>query len=167
MNEFFGLEAAMEDYLEGVLRYIREGGNVRFKDENYTTALHHAATSTHPEMVDALVAAGALVDGRDIAGATPLLYAAGRDGAAHAGSVRRLIAAGASLDLPDDRGVTPLMQAVCWENLDMVKLLVEAGADTGARDRSGRTALEMAKANRHQEIIEYLEPPHPDVKLAD
>ena len=53
--------------------------------------------------------------------------------------------------------ITPLMIAATTSNLDAVKLLVQAGADLGAKDKKGRTALTYAKEARFKRVISYLE----------
>jgi ankyrin repeat protein len=46
-------------------------------------------------------------------------------------------------------GHTPLMQAASSANLELVKLLVDAGADLNAEDQHGRTALDDAETYTH------------------
>jgi ankyrin repeat protein len=53
--------------------------------------------------------------------------------------------------------ITPLMIAANTSSLDAVKLLVQAGADLGAKDKKGRTALTYAKAAKFKRVIAYLE----------
>ena len=53
--------------------------------------------------------------------------------------------------------LTPLMIAATRSSLDAVKLLVQAGADLGAKDKKGRTALTYAKEARFKRVIAYLE----------
>ncbi len=67
--------------------------------------LHLAADANDPELVRALIAAGADVEARSVFGQTPLWYACngGRQAAA-----RELLAAGADPDAPCSEGHTPL-----------------------------------------------------------
>ncbi len=53
--------------------------------------------------------------------------------------------------------ITPLMIAANTPSLAAVKLLVEAGADLGAKDKKGRTALTYAKAAKFKRVVAYLE----------
>ena len=53
--------------------------------------------------------------------------------------------------------VTPLMIAANTSSLDAVKLLVQAGADLGAKDKKGRTALTYAKEGKFKRVVAYLE----------
>jgi ankyrin repeat protein len=53
--------------------------------------------------------------------------------------------------------VTPLMIAANTSSIAAVKLLVEAGADLGAKDKKGRTALTYAKEGKFKRVVAYLE----------
>jgi hypothetical protein len=53
--------------------------------------------------------------------------------------------------------ITPLMIAANTSSLAAVKLLVEAGADLGAKDKKGRTALTYAKEGKFKRVVAYLE----------
>jgi len=85
--------------------------------------------------------------------------------AAHLGHVevvRRLIAAGAPLDHVNNLGWTALMEAVVLgdggrNHQQVVRLLVEAGADRSIADRGGITPLAHARARGYSEIVRLLE----------
>jgi len=51
---------------------------------------------------------------------------------------------------------TPLIWAACFGSLDVVKLLVEAGADTEAKTDTGTTALAFATQRDHFHVVQYL-----------
>jgi hypothetical protein len=53
-------------------------------------------------------------------------------------------------------GMTPLLYASKWENLEMVKLLVEHGANTNIQAVNGDTALSIARKNNNGVIYNYL-----------
>lgn len=54
-------------------------------------------------------------------------------------------------------GFTALMAAVCYGRIDIVKLLLDAGADAGAVDSKGLRALDFAKKMHKKSMIEILE----------
>ena len=54
------------------------------------------------------------------------------------------------------------MLAVSHGRLDMVRMLMEAGADVNMRDEDGSTALMCASEHGHAEIVKLLLA-HPDV----
>jgi ankyrin repeat protein len=65
-------------------------------------------------------------------------------------------------------GQTALMLAVSHGRLDMVQLLIEAGADVNIRDEDGSTALMCAAEHGHMEIVKYLlQHPETDVLAKD
>ncbi|PMD55239.1 ankyrin, partial [Hyaloscypha bicolor E] len=51
---------------------------------------------------------------------------------------------------------TPLYRASMNGHVDIVKLLLEKGADVNAADRDGQTPLYRAFANRHVDIVKLL-----------
>jgi len=53
-------------------------------------------------------------------------------------------------------GMTSLLYASKWGNLDMVKLLVEKGANINEKAVNGDTALSIARRNNNDEIYNYL-----------
>jgi hypothetical protein len=56
----------------------------------------------------------------------------------------------------NDIGITALMRACSYNHIDIVKLLIEAGADINAKDKVGYTALIVASANGRIEIVKLL-----------
>ena len=85
--------------------------------------------------------------------------------AAHLGrveAVRRLIEAGAPLDHVNSLGWTALMEAVVLgdggpNHREVVRLLLEAGADRSIADRDGVTPLEHARARGYSDLARLLE----------
>lgn len=80
----------------------------------------------------------------------------------HAEIVCRLIAAGAPLDHVNNLGWTALMEAVVLgdggpDHQEVVRLLLEAGADRELADRDGVTPLAHARARGYAEIARLLE----------
>jgi hypothetical protein len=84
---------------------------------------------------------------RDQAGRTPLHYAAVDN---KLNDVNALIAAGAEIDAREDTGqYTPLMFAAQNDdNIEVVKALVEAGADVNLTNRKGETPLSLRRRRR-------------------
>jgi ankyrin repeat protein len=68
-----------------------------------------------------------------------------------------LMLKGRDLDInaQDMDGFTPLHLASAAGVLDVVRLLVEHGADTEARDKAGRTPFQVALVKGHDEITNY------------
>ncbi len=73
--------------------------------------------------------------------------------------VRDLITLGANLDWRDEEflGMTVLHIAVFWNNMEAVRILVEAGVDVNAQDDDGCTPYDLASLyKRDDELREYL-----------
>jgi ankyrin repeat protein len=62
----------------------------------------------------------------------------------------------ANLDLTDENGITALMYAVQFRNVEMVKKLVNAGADKMLKCKQNKTAFEYAVFSNNEEIIGLL-----------
>jgi ankyrin repeat protein len=69
-------------------------------------------------------------------------------------SLRLLTERGANPNAPTTRGDTPLLVAARLGSNDVVRALVELGADSNATDNTGKTALDTVKEagrNRHED----------------
>ena len=53
-------------------------------------------------------------------------------------------------------GMTPLLYASKWGNFEIIKLLVEKGANINIKAVNGDTALSIARKNNNEEICNYL-----------
>ena len=66
------------------------------------------------------------------------------------------LANGANINLPSNSKKTPLHYTAQLNQLAMAKLLVEAKADLEAKDKKGRTALDLATGEAKRELANYL-----------
>jgi outer membrane protein assembly factor BamB len=83
------------------------------------------------------------------------LFAAARSG--DVAAVRARLDSGASPNAANRHGTTVLMMAADRGHADVVRLLVERGADVNARDRFfGSSPLELALSGRHTELALWL-----------
>ncbi|NLG36138.1 MAG: hypothetical protein GX548_12375 [Lentisphaerae bacterium] len=113
-----------------------------------------AAMTGGVEMVKACLKDGAAVDTMDwLIQMTALQVAAGKE---NAELVRLLLEAGADPDPPTETRRPALVLAANRGLLENVRLLVEAGADLEATDFQGRTALDEAIRQEHEEVADYL-----------
>lgn len=143
--------AAEQGDAAAVKRLIAAGEDVNARDGG-STPLAFAARSGDVESVNALLDAGADANARDCAswGQTPLIHALHkyRDDAA-----RTLVERGADVngraggcaERKIENGVTPLMLAAKYDEAEMVKFLLEHGADVRAT-YDGENALAFAVA---------------------
>ena len=61
-----------------------------------------------------------------------------------------------NLNVTNDYGDTPLILAAYWNNMDIVRALVEAGCDITIRGYENKTAAEWAKQRGYPAIAKYL-----------
>lgn len=115
--------------------------------------LHDAAAKNDVVAVRGLLAAGAPVDGRNAAGATPLLVATHANSIAAAAA---LIAAGADVNARDNIQDSPYLHAGARGRLDILKLTLAHGADLKSVNRFGGTALIPAAERGHVETVRQL-----------
>lgn len=66
------------------------------------------------------------------------------------------LARGANPNAADDNGGTALHWAVAKGSLDVVSILIEAGADSRKADKVGKTPLSLAEQKGLSEIVEKL-----------
>ncbi len=67
-----------------------------------------------------------------------------------------LLKAGASAEVPDKDGVTALFLAAGDNDPATLQVLLAGGANPATRNSAGRTALEVATAASHAEVVKIL-----------
>lgn len=102
------------------------------------TALSSSSKSGHTETAAALMSRGALVDGKNKKGFTPLLLAV-KEG--HWAVTERLLQNESNVEQTDLSGKTALIIAAEEGHVGIIELLVNRGASLVAQDRDGLTAL--------------------------
>jgi ankyrin repeat protein len=113
------------------------------------TALHIAARYREPRFTALLVAFGADQFAANAGGALPLHAAAHGDRAA---VVALYVTNGMPADVPDRRGRTALMAAITNNALRAAVVLLENGADGGARDGDGN-GLDVYEARCRHPLV--------------
>ena len=119
--------------------------DIKKKDGDGYTALHHAALKDHLDSVQLLITSGANVNAQGARGETPLYLASAEDAE---DVVTLLISSGADPNLATTDKRTPLQRAAMEGHLATVKALLKGGADASTRDSQGRTALDLAERYR-------------------
>jgi hypothetical protein len=74
-----------------------------------------------------------------------------------AAGVRARLEAGDAVDERDSYGQTALHWAAKYESAEIVKLLIEAGADVRSRDADGDMPMDNARRSGHEAVIAALE----------
>ncbi len=176
---------------EAVMTLLANGADPRVRDRDGNTPLHHAARSSDPGVAALLRDAAAELEARNEEGLTPLgvacaagnwrlarfliergatpqpegatpalLAAAGIDEDDVAG-VQLLLKHKARVDARDARGRSALHEAALAGNVEIVRQLLDAGADAAAVDEDGRTALDLAVQERRWPVVTVLDPEYP------
>lgn len=116
-------------------------------NEHQQTPLH---TARDGEVAAVLLRYGASLTARDFEGGTPLHDT-------NAAKARVLLDAGADVHVCDESGRTPLHQAVWHCDVDLVELLLAAGADPAVRDLGGTSPVRLAQSRGPQPIRALLD----------
>jgi ankyrin repeat protein len=173
------LRAARNDNKIEIIREMLESGiDVDVQDENENTALCNASFKGSINIVKLLIRNGANVNHKNAVFNTPLIKAI----ATHYNPrelqrrkfevVKELLAAGADPNPTDRFDTTPLMIAAFNGVTDVVKMLLDAGANKHLENHLGETALDFAiSGNNYRtenlgqventEIITLLQPTSP------
>jgi len=122
---------------------IAAGANINDADGNGRTPLMLAAQTNSLAAVKMLLEAGAPINTKDKAGRTVLMYDQLTYHFPSLEIIKALIAAGADLHAVDEQGRTPLMLAAQSASIEIVRVLLAAGAKSSinAKDKWGQTAL--------------------------
>jgi hypothetical protein len=75
--------------------------------------------------------------------------------------MKRMLECGAQPDAKDERGVTPLMLAVEGKRKNIVRFLLEEGADASTLSAAGESALSLAEKLRDRDMLASLKKPRP------
>jgi ankyrin repeat protein len=133
--------AACDGDIAAAKKLIRRGANVNATDPEGKSALMVAEACTfgpgRAELVELLIANGAMVNLQARDGRTALMCAAGNGDSQ---AVKALLKNGASVNVIDNEGETALMKAVTFScNEDTIRALLDAGADLKATNHKGQS----------------------------
>jgi ankyrin repeat protein len=147
-------EAAFHGHVDAMRVLISAGASLELAGWHGERPLHWAAEGGHTDAVNLLLEAGAAVNGTNKYGRTPLYNAAYKD---RLEATRLLLSHGAKTAVRDKDDLSPLDIAIEWNHPAIVKVLIAAGADVNARNRSGSsTPLHDAVYRSQVEIVRML-----------
>lgn len=145
------LAARHKGQLSTVKMLLDKQADIEGRDGQSWTALHHAASNGHQEIVELLLARGADIKSINDTGDTPLHLAA-RKG--NRQLVELLLESGANIAIRCKSGRTPLHNAIRHQTI--IELLLSRGADIESTNLTGCTALHMAVENGLRGTAELL-----------
>ena len=162
---------------ESVRMFLEKGADVNARQDNGNTALYEATVAAGPRICRMLLAVGAKPDIVTKSGETPLMNAVGYGDVE---LVKMLIARGVPVNAKNIssgkvrhgdiamKELTALMFAAPFGSPEMVKTLLEAGADVKMRDGRGMTPLMFAVASDNQDarVVKLLMEHGSDVNAA-
>lgn len=160
-NVFHTAAARSPQIMKTLLTILGQRGTLQdilnARDVLGKTPLHRAAQHGRADNIRALLKAGANANAYDSKGGSPLHDVSIGE---NSDAVAALLEGGATVDLPRGRpteprdeydlsetGQTPLFESVSSGNLEMVRLLIAAGANVNSWDEIGQTPLHMILRN--------------------
>ena len=133
---------------------IRAGANANLANDFRVTPLSQACTNRNAALVESLLQAGASPNVPIATGETPVMTCA-RAGSAD--GVRTLVARGADVNAKEpSQNQDALMWAAAERHPDVVRALLESGADVHASTKKGFTALHFAARENDLESARLL-----------
>lgn len=142
--------AATRGFLPIIAELLQAGASIDEADAQGHTALHTACFVGNHQCAVFLVERGANVNAVSKKGAAPLAWAAHKG---HLGTVKALLDKGALVNgqtakavAPSEIERIPLLAAARSNRLDVLRLLLDCGADMEAKNEKGESALHCAAA---------------------
>jgi ankyrin repeat protein len=153
------IAAAYQDELEVAKLLIEAGADVNVQDDTQQSAYLIPTADGYLELLKLTLQAGADVHSLDSYNGTGLIRAADRG---HVEIIEELLKTDIDIDHVNRLGWTALLEAIILgdggpRHSEVVRLLVEAGADVNLADGSGVTPLAHARQRGFDEIISILE----------
>jgi len=153
------IAAAYQNHLEIAEILIDAGADVNVQDVTQQSAYLITTSDGYLELLQLTLQAGADVTSLDSYNGTGLIRAADRG---HVEIIEELLKTDIHIDHVNNLGWTALLEAIILgdgglRHTDVVRLLVEAGADINLADSNGVTPLEHARQRGFAGIIDILE----------
>lgn len=153
------IAAAYRGHIEVARLLIEAGADVNVQDDTQQSAYLISTSEGYLELLRLTLAAGADVTSLDSYHGTGLIRAADRG---HVEIVEELLKTDMAIDHVNRLGWTALLEAIILgdggpRHTQVVRLLVEAGADVDLADSNGTLPLEHARERGYGAMVEILE----------
>ena len=163
------MNAARVGRIDAVTALLDRGATINATDATFQqTALMVAVRENHADVVKLLIARGASVNAKTRTGRTPpWVLPNSVPGFGHGIGIVRggLPARGSRPPIPG--GMTPLLYAARDGRLDVVRMLLDAGANINERDANDIPPLITAITNNHPDVARFLIDRGADIKAVD
>ncbi len=155
------LLAVTGDHVDAARVLVAMGADPDALDDRHDTPWLVTGVTGSVAMLEALLPAGPDLTIRNRYGGVSIIPASERG---HVDYVRRVVRTGIDVDHVNDLGWTALLEAVILgdggeRHQQIVRLLLDAGADRSIADKEGVTALEHARDKGYAAIAKILEKP--------
>ncbi|KAF5307348.1 hypothetical protein FQR65_LT07065 [Abscondita terminalis] len=148
------MEAASAGHLDIVRLLVAHGADVNAQSSSGNTPLMYGCAGGHTDVVKFLLEHGANVEDHNENGHTPLMEAAS---AGHVELAKILLIHGAGINTHSNEFKESALTLACYKgHLDMVRFLLEAGADQEHKTDEMHTALMEASMDGHVEVARLL-----------
>lgn len=152
------LIAATEDHVEVARVLVERGADADALDDRHDTPWLVTGVTGSVAMLEALLPANPDLTIRNRYGGVSVIPASERG---HVDYVRRVVQTSIDVDHVNDLGWTALLEAVILgdggqRHQEIVRILLDAGADSSIADHDGVTALQHAEAKGQTTVAEIL-----------
>ena len=153
------LLAATFDRVDVARTLVAAGASADSLDDRHDTPWLVTGVTGSVAMLEALLPAKPDLTIRNRYGGVSVIPASERG---HVDYVRRVVQTGIDVDHVNDLGWTALLEAVILgdggpRHQEIIRILLDAGADRSLADNDGVTALEHARAKGQTEVVRILE----------
>lgn len=153
------IAAAYQNHVEVAKVLIEAGAGVNVQDNTQQSAYLITTSEGYLELLQLTLAAGADIHSLDSYNGTGLIRAADRG---HVEIIEELLKTDIDVDHVNRLNWTALLEAIILgdggsRHTEVVRLLVEAGADVNLADGNGVTPLEHARRRGFDEMVRILE----------
>uniref|UniRef100_A0A1J3FFZ5 Potassium channel n=1 Tax=Noccaea caerulescens TaxID=107243 RepID=A0A1J3FFZ5_NOCCA len=139
--------AAAKGSLNCVLLLLDYHADPNCRDTEGNVPLWEAMVEGHENVVKVLLEHGATIDAGDVGH-----FACTAAEQSNTKLLKEIVRLGGDVTRPRATGTSALHAAVCEENIEMVKYLLEQGADVNKQDMHGWTAKDLAEQQGHEDI---------------